>query len=828
MNIKKIKLNLNSLGWYIPGILIAFNLLLVIGFIFVQVNNYNYQIEKYIDDVAYENIWAKQQEIEQLLANRDETQITNALADILAEYAIKTNINHAILLDSKHYLLAAHHLGWQGEKAIDLLGNYPTQLVEQVFINKKSLMQVNESDSTLDALAPVFSRNKNKQLVLQGVLYFNYDISQIKENALSSLIQQIGILALLVLVQIIVLTLLAKKYIQLPIKIISASLVAIGEGKYRTNENFKGLNEFNFLNKKVSFMANELNHRAKKLLDSEAKFQQLANASFEGLIIFKDKKIVNLNAMAVKLLNLDEGSAIGQPLANIFKKKAFKKLAEPLEHQLEASWIIKHKNKHLGKTLKLEVSLKFHQGEENLGFLALKDITERIETAKEMHRLANLDNLTGLPNKNFLLKLLAEESTNHKETSAVLATININKFKLVNTSLGMSAGDQILRRIAFKLNKTLKKGETLARFDGDTYALFVSQLKGNELEISQKINQRVTKLLSLINQPLEYESKEFSLNASAGIVIFNQRENALEIVSEAITAMNQAKRLTNESSIKFFAPELQEAANTSFNLRNELKQALKDNEQLELYYQPQVDAAGKLVGLESLIRWKHPEKGLVSPGEFIPEAEASGLILPLGSWVLRQGFSQLKAWHTNPATASWAKEITLALNISPQQFNQPNFYSEVEGLLLEFDLPKGSIELELTESVLAEDLEATINVMLQLKELGIKFALDDFGTGYSSLSYLSSLPLDLLKIDRSFIIDLDQDPIEGAKSPAVLVDAIIAMAHRLGLPVLAEGIETPEQLKKLVQAKCNSYQGFYFSRPLEVAALEDWCIATQS
>ena len=275
---------------------------------------------------------------------------------------------------------------------------------------------------------------------------------------------------------------------------------------------------------------------------------------------------------------------------------------------------------------------------------------------------------------------------------------------------------------------------------------------------------------------------------------------------------------------------MQEAASERLALRNDLRQTLRlppQAQQLLLHYQPQVDAAGRLLGVEALVRWQHPTRGMIPPGAFIAEAESCGLIVPLGHWVLHEAVACLRRWQQQADGAPWASQLTMAVNVSPRQFRESDFISRIEDVLAQVGVSALSLELELTESVVADDLEATLEKMALLRSRGVRFALDDFGTGYSSLAYLKRLPIDTLKIDRSFVMDIDA-PIQSGpgKRPAVLIDAIIAMAHQLEMRVLAEGVETATQRERLVRAGCDIFQGYYFSRPLSEANLQAW--ASQS
>jgi diguanylate cyclase (GGDEF)-like protein len=463
--------------------------------------------------------------------------------------------------------------------------------------------------------------------------------------------------------------------------------------------------------------------------------------------------------------------------------------------------------------------------------VAARDIRERLAAEAEIRQLAHFDALTGLCNRRLLLEQVTQElvEVERHQRRAALAVLNLNAFQSVNDSLGMAAGDTVLRTVARRLSALQSQGQTLARVDGDSFALLLTGLDGSLEVASARAARDIEILLAAIAEPIEVDGHTLHLNAGAGLVMIpNDSSEPLELLREAETAMHLAKE-ARDSRVRFFAHALQEAASSRLALRNDLRGALKQSAHGEpphpllLHYQPQVDAHGQLQGVEALVRWQHPVRGLIPPGAFIAEAEASGLIVPLGNWVLEEAANCLRRWQSNETTQAWAQHLSMAVNVSPRQFREPDFIARIEDVLERVGINALSLELELTESVVADDLESTLEKIEVLRRLGVRFALDDFGTGYSSLSYLKRLPIDTLKIDRSFVMDIDApEQTQSGKRPAVLINAIVAMAHQLDLHVLAEGVETPTQLARLVQVGCDSFQGYHFSRPLPESALCAW------
>ena len=488
-----------------------------------------------------------------------------------------------------------------------------------------------------------------------------------------------------------------------------------------------------------------------------------------------------------------------------------------------------------GQLIAAEASVRQRELDGNvLRVVAVRDIRERLAAEAQIRQLAHFDALTGLHNRRFLLEQVAAElarpPVDGQPRRAALATLNLNAFQAVNDSLGMAAGDAALRIVAQRLSSLLTVGQSLARVDGDTFALLITDLHGDLQAASAQAARAIEQLLAAVAEPLEVRGQALHLSAGAGVVMIpNDSRDPPELLREAETAMHRAKE-AGDTQVQFFAHALQEAASERLALRNDLRQTLRlppQAQQLLLHYQPQVDAAGRLLGVEALVRWQHPTRGMIPPGAFIAEAESCGLIVPLGHWVLHEAVACLRRWQQQADGAPWASQLTMAVNVSPRQFREPDFISRIEDVLAQVGVSALSLELELTESVVADDLEATLEKMALLRSRGVRFALDDFGTGYSSLAYLKRLPIDTLKIDRSFVMDIDA-PIQSGpgKRPAVLIDAIIAMAHQLEMRVLAEGVETATQRERLVRAGCDIFQGYYFSRPLSEANLQAW--ASQS
>ena len=440
------------------------------------------------------------------------------------------------------------------------------------------------------------------------------------------------------------------------------------------------------------------------------------------------------------------------------------------------------------------------------------DITERKSAEKEIRLLAYYDPLTRLPNRRLLMDRLQQAMASgvHTGREGALLLIDLDNFKTINDTLGHHIGDQLLQQIAQRLESCVRDGDTVARLGGDEFVVILENLSEDAFEAAAQTETVGEKILAALNQPYQFGTHEYQSAGSIGIALFNDKLQATgELLKQADIAMYQAKK-AGRNTLRFFDPKMQASITARVSLESEMRQAL-EKRQFQLHYQIQVDSAHHPIGAEALIRWLHPERGMVSPVEFIPLAEESGLMLPIGHWVLDTACAQLKAWQQEPNT----RDLVLAVNVSAKQFRQADFVAQVQAVLQHHVINPTRLKLELTESLLLDDIEDTIATMNVLSEIGVQFSLDDFGTGYSSLQYLKRLPLDQLKIDRSFVRDIVTD-----NSDKAIVRTIAAMAKSMDISVIAEGVESEEQRQLLLKNGCSNFQGYLFSRPVPIEQFE--------
>ena len=441
----------------------------------------------------------------------------------------------------------------------------------------------------------------------------------------------------------------------------------------------------------------------------------------------------------------------------------------------------------------------------------MRDISDAKAAEEEIWKLAFYDPLTRLPNRRLLLDRLRQAlvASTRTERHRALLFVDLDDFKTLNDTLGHQTGDLLLQEVATRLAKSVREGDTVARLGGDEFVVMLEHLSTVPEEAATQAEAVGQKMLSAIDQPYLLDGHECLSTSSVGITVFGRNsENANEVLQQADIAMYQAKA-AGRNTMRFFAPALQAAVNDRALMEVEFRQALKTS-QFVLYYQPKVDSTG-LIGVEALIRWKHPRRGILLPGGFIPMAEQSGLILPLGDWVLENATAQIAAWTNRIQTA----DIPISVNISALQFRQPGFVDQVLMALDRIGANPRNLKLELTESMLVDNIEDVIAKITELKSHGIRLSLDDFGTGYSSLAYLQRLPLDELKIDRSFVRDI----VENLGSRAI-AQSIISLGRAMCLEVIAEGVETEEQRACLIQLGCHAFQGYLFGRPLPLEEFE--------
>jgi diguanylate cyclase (GGDEF)-like protein/PAS domain S-box-containing protein len=554
------------------------------------------------------------------------------------------------------------------------------------------------------------------------------------------------------------------------------------------------------------------------LRSSEVRYRTAFHASPNAVNIFRldDGIFLDINPAFLDVMGFERQEVIGRTALELKTWAVPSDLQDVIE-ELRRNQVFRGEvklRKKSGETFWGLMSASVFEHEGAICVLSVtQDLTDVKAAQDEIRNLSFYDPLTGLPNRRLLMDRLLRSplAAARNRRKRALLFVDLDNFKSLNDTLGHQTGDLLLQEVAQRLDSCVRESDTVARCGGDEFAVMLESLSEVAEEAAAQAQVIGEKILAICGLPYHLAGHECHCPSSIGITVFgDELDGTNDALQRAEIAMYQAKE-AGRNTIRFFAPALQAAVNARAAMEEDLRQAIKTN-QFVLFYQPQVER-DHLIGAEALIRWKHPKHGLLPPGEFIPLAEESGLILPLGDWVIEAACSQLATWALRKETAA----VTLAVNISARQFRQPDFVERVLAALDRTGANPLTLKLELTESMLLDNVDDVITKITALKSHGLRFSLDDFGTGYSSMAYLRRLPLDELKIDLIFVRDIMADAASGA-----IAQAILSLGKAMGLRVIAEGVETREQRDFLVRMGCNSFQGFLFSRPLPLEEFQLW------
>ena len=548
--------------------------------------------------------------------------------------------------------------------------------------------------------------------------------------------------------------------------------------------------------------------------EREQRYRDLVEQCPDAFLVHEGGNISFINDAGLKLLCIDSASEIlGKPMQSLMAPESLSGLEisdyQPPQGMLrEQEWLRPNGSRLFVETF----SVPFVFSGRNAVQVIARDISERKSTQQELERLSTRDLLTGLPNRALLMDRLqtAIGQWQRHGYKGLVAMFDVDHFKEINNTLGQSVGDQVLVAIAHNLGTLLGESDTLARIAGD---VFVVVLEDECLSRPPAILRHIFDTLS---QPIWVSAKQISVSCSAGYCCYpDDGEQPETLLNAAQAAMYRAKEL-GRANLQAYRKEMQPAANERFLMESQLRQAIERNE-LELHYQPKVRLEnGRIVGVEALVRWRHPECGLVPPMRFIPLAEETGLIVPMGEWITREACEQVRRWQDDHI-----KDVSIAINLSSRQFLQPDIVASVRAAVEATGIDPGCLEFELTESLAMGNPEKSAAIMEDFKALGVSLSVDDFGTGYSNLSHLLRFPVDKIKIDQSFIRTM----MENMEAQAI-VKAIISMGRTLKLTVVAEGVETEEEFSLLAQNRCHEIQGYYFSKPLPAEQCSQFILST--
>ncbi len=562
--------------------------------------------------------------------------------------------------------------------------------------------------------------------------------------------------------------------------------------------------------------------------EEQARIAAIAFETQQGMFITDaDKVILRVNKAFSEITGYSAEEAVGQTPRLLNSGQHDRAFYVAMWNSINRTgswqgdiWNRRKNGKVYPETLRIS-TVRNAAGEVSHYVAAFSDATSYKDAEEQIRSLAFSDPLTGLPNRQHLIVLLqqAQLARALKPRQDALLLVDLDQFKILNETIGHENGNRLLQSVAHRLGDCIRKGDTLVRLGGNAFVVLLQNLSPIVRKASSEAEAVAGKILQALNQPYRIGNSHVHCSASIGITLVDDAtpQNADVPLNQAELAMHHAKA-AGRNTLRVFAPHMQAEISDRAALESGMREALV-NDQFVLHYQAQVSSEGRVVGSEALVRWKHPLRGMVSPADFIPVAEESGLILPLGNWVLETACRQLALWASKPETA----DLSVAVNVSAHQFKQADFVAQVLAALERTGARAQRLKIELTESMLVTHVEGIIATMNALKAIGVGFSLDDFGTGYSSLSHLKRLPLDQLKIDQSFVrnILLDADD-------AAIAEMIIGLASSMGLTVIAEGVESQEQRDFLAHLGCHTYQGYWFSRPVPTMEFEALAVRMNS
>ncbi|UOY91330.1 EAL domain-containing protein [Ectobacillus sp. JY-23] len=543
--------------------------------------------------------------------------------------------------------------------------------------------------------------------------------------------------------------------------------------------------------------------------ESESLYQSLVEMSPDSIAVVSGGRIDYVNEAGCQLLGAKTQHDLKRISIEAFLDKAT--LQKIREHRSQGEPVnrlelVMHNLK--GQEVQMEMSMSelFYEGRPAVQVIG-RDITDRKQSEKSMEMLAYYDSLTGLPNRYKFRKYLGELLRDHKTEGFVIMFLDLDRFKIINDTKGHTVGDKLLQGVADRLHTSITSNGIVSRQGGDEFIVLLEHAN------IQEAKQVAGDILHAFANPIDVEDDQYYITPSIGISMYPQDgDNVETLIKHADTAMYAAKE-RGKNTYQFYTAHLMERSARKMELENDLRKALSKQE-LQVYYQPQIDLqTGVVTGMEALLRWSHEKYGFISPLEFIPIAEESGLIVPLGEWVLRQACQQNKKWQEEKIAC-----IPVAVNLSARQMQEENFIDRMIQVLHDTELTPQFLDLEITESVV-QDIENSTVILHKLRDLGVKLSIDDFGTGYSSLSYLKHLPIDKIKIDKSFVDDIIHHENQGA-----IVKTIIDMGHNLQFKVIAEGIEKEEQVEFLMKHGCTMGQGYFFSPPLHTKEMKKFLL----
>lgn len=689
----------------------------------------------------------------------------------------------------------------------------------QTALHQSALQSLRRGDS-LTLIEPVQAPSGDATNILVGEV----DLRPAISNAWRVALRSIGLFWIAGLIILAILLLLLQRLVVRPLSLLEERARQMAEGRAPPPGEIPMLRELSHLMERLDAMHAQASNSMQAVQRSERHYRQLFDLAHEGIWVMDWRGVTQMvNQSMASMLDQTAEEMVGRHLydflddAGIEQVKGMYQRGGESVHQ-DIRVYDRHRRCH--RTLVSTRAIYDEEGRYSATIASVLDLTERYAAEEQVRQHAYYDVLTGLANRTLLFEELEQElarAQRHSHQDA-LFYIDLDQFKDINDSLGHDIGDRLLQEVARRIQSMIRREDSLARIGGDEFVLMVCEIGPDDDQLSTRIQTVAQNILGALRQPFRIDANTLHISASIGIALFpRSAQTPNDIFKQADTALYQAKR-GGRNRIAFFSSEMQEQATERLSMVNRMQRALRENH-FSLYYQPQYDSDEHLIGAEALIRWQDPELGPISPARFIPVAEDTGLIIDIGNWVIEEALSTLSRWLERGMPTHFNR---LAINISTQQFQTDHFAGDLISACRRHRVPHHCLELEITESIFIERADQALHQIQKLKLAGFRFALDDFGTGYASLSYLKRLPLDKLKIDQSFVRDIDTDV-----SDASIVESIIAIASLFRLSVIAEGVETPRQLQFLKEHGCVLYQGYHFSPPVPLVDFERFLYPTE-
>uniref|UniRef100_Q31GA6 cyclic-guanylate-specific phosphodiesterase n=1 Tax=Hydrogenovibrio crunogenus (strain DSM 25203 / XCL-2) TaxID=317025 RepID=Q31GA6_HYDCU len=717
------------------------------------------------------------------------------------------DITHAMVLNLNNQVLAHNDLSHRGQYLLDMPA-------------KPEMTVLHLNKDYIDLVNPIMLSGQHIGWVRIG-LSQSADLKRfekIKFSAFAFLLIAVTLAALFATV--------AARYLTRRLYAIQTVADEVKQGKRSLRVKLDGVDEAAQLAKRFNIMLDTLVKRENEIVEShqaleqsEKRLNQIMAVNHEGIwdwdikadkvthnqswadmIGLDDNLLVHPAQVFFDAVHPDDRERVSRAVGECFKSKS--------HYHMEYRFVQRNTGKEVWVQDRGDV-VEWDAEENPLRMVGgFYEVTERKKAEEAIQNLAFYDPLTQLPNRRLLQDRLQQEMavTERSKHVCALMFIDLDDFKTLNDTLGHDTGDKLLRQVATRLRENVREFDTVARIGGDEFVLILPSLDDDWKDAATHAELVAQKVLRVLNKPYLLDSTPYHSTPSIGVKLFSGHQETLEeLLKHADLAMYQAKA-KGRNTVRFYDTTMQEVVNAKSVMEASMRQAIT-GQQFVLFYQPQINSNGQIIGAEALVRWRHPQKGLIAPNKFIPLAEENGFILSIGRWVLQTACEQLVEWARQPATA----QITMAVNVSARQFHQIDLVEEVERIICQTGANPQLLKLELTESLLVKDIEDVVDKMQALKKLGVSFSLDDFGTGYSSLAYLKRLPLDQLKIDQTFVRDIIDD-----SNDAAIARAVIALAKSMEFNVIAEGVENIEQHQMLIDMGCRVFQGYLFGRPVPI------------